>query len=182
MRFFLKTVGEFIVELLWLVAVFAAFLLIGCGPVPFPRNASPNYTRYTFTETARTRAGIRVDDPRQELYLDWLDVVVGHTFNCLHMAPVLPPEFGVKVPPDWVVSACSGAQVFPCNVGNAGCVAKGQTPTEQCPCRCRAVVQDQRIIVTAPNLEVFPGRLVTLLTGVENPWADDRLKTCAVLP
>lgn len=150
--------------------------LIGCSPA-FPENHSPNVTAYPFRPTGRTPGGIAVDDPGAELDLVQLDQAAAGVLACLG-AGGLPESFGVKVAPDWVVSTCSGEQVFPCDIGPEGCWAKGLTPTGACPCRCRAVVQDQRLIVTVPRMTVLPGRLVTLLTGVENPWADAELAPC----
>lgn len=146
-------------------------LAAGCG-APFPLNHSPNYTDYPFKVTGHSPAGIPVDDPRGDLDLTALDAKVSSVLGCLGAGP-LPREFGVKVAPDWSVSACSGQQVFPCAIGPEGCQAKGLTPTADCPCRCRAVVQDNAIIVTVPAMTVLPGRLVSLLTGAENPWLSE---------
>lgn len=157
-------------------------VLTGCKPLPFPNNASPNYTHYTFEPNRTTPGGIGVDDARHELGLVDVDVLSVAVGACLG-APDLPADFGVKVPLDWYISPCSGEQVFPCDIGPEGCLDKGQRPSAACPCRCRAVVQDARLIVTAPNLRVYAGRLVALWTGVENPWAVPDLAACAsILP
>lgn len=156
-------------------------LLCGCDPGPFPNNYSPNYTSLRFTETTTTPSGVSVDDPRSELDLVLVDQVIAKTLQCMHVSATLPPEFGVKVPERWWVSSCTGSQIFDCNIGNEGCYAKGQTPTAECPCKCRAVVQDNRYIITTPNMVVLPGRLITLITGIENPWADASLADCAHL-
>ncbi len=149
--------------------------LMSCAP--FPANDSPNVTAYAFVPTTRSPAGIAVDDPRAELDLVLLDQEVARVRACVGAGP-LPEAFGVLVAPDWYVSPCSGEQVFPCAIGPEGCRAKGLEPTDACPCRCRAVVQDRRLVVTVPRATVLPGRLVALLTGVEDPWADPELSKC----
>jgi hypothetical protein len=76
----------------------------------------------------------------------------------------------VAVAPDWHKSACSGQEVFPCSVGDSPCKAKGQVPTAQCPCYCRAMIQNNTTIWVTPNRKLLPAYAVTMLTGCNNPW------------
>lgn len=74
----------------------------------------------------------------------------------------------VIVPP-WHTS-CLGEQVFTCSVPDASCEAKGETPTPECPCSCRSIIQGNSTIVTTPNLKIYPQELTELLTGCEWPY------------
>jgi hypothetical protein len=144
----------------------------------YPELAAPNYTAY------RYKSGI---DPRLDVVRVWrkIDAVS----DCVRrVRPMMTPAqereaqcfskptyalrscLSIQLADDWRYSACTGAQVFPCNVPNASCELKGQTPTADCPCSCRAIIQDNTAIVTAPNLELLPGQLTTMLTGCFNPW------------
>jgi len=88
----------------------------------------------------------------------------------------------VKIPPDWYKGCidenwqyCSnvpgcGEEVFPCKVDPALCEAKGFTPTPECPCACRAMIQDNNTIVTAPNMHLYKSELIRLITSCNNIW------------
>lgn len=78
----------------------------------------------------------------------------------------------VKIATDWSVSPCSGQQVFPCNIDPAVCEAKGIEVTEECPCMCRSMIQDENVIITTPDLYLFRGELARMITGCNNPWFD----------
>lgn len=76
----------------------------------------------------------------------------------------------VKIAPDWYVSACSGQEVFPCDIPPQVCIDKGLEITDECPCRCRSAIQDENVVVTTPNLYLFRGELARMITGCNNPW------------
>ncbi|MEA3272143.1 MAG: hypothetical protein U9P90_00570 [Patescibacteria group bacterium] len=76
----------------------------------------------------------------------------------------------VKIASDWSVSSCSGQQVFPCDINPAVCEAKGIEVTDECPCMCRSMLQDENTVVTTPNLYLFRGELARMVTGCNNPW------------
>lgn len=177
----------------------AALALGGCGIGPaYPDTGRPNFTDYSFVATATTPGGIEIDDPQHQLNIAELDATVANVVSCLSQfkdAPMTEAEkteytcFGtadltlkyglrVMVPADWHVSACTGYEIFPCKVPDASCEEKGMTPTTSCPCSCRAMIQDNSIIVTAPNLQLFPAQLAQLLTGCEQPWHPGRLLAC----
>lgn len=69
---------------------------------------------------------------------------------------------------EWHVSECTGEQVFSCNVGPQRCAEKGQTG--ECPCSCRAQIQDNTTVWTTPNQKLLAAYIVTLLTGCLSPW------------
>ncbi len=171
-------------------------VLSGCG-VTYPDSNRPNYTSYAFHHTYTTNLGIQVDDPKHELDVGSLDKTIVNVENCLaEIKPLtddekvtylcygdnpvysIKYELNVQVPDDWYISDCSGKEVFPCTVPDASCEAKGLTPTNSCPCSCRAMIQDNTTIITAPNLELFPAQLVQLLTGCAQIWHGGRLQRC----
>ena len=150
----------------------------------YPNLNAPNYTNYTVSPSLTQ--GLLIDDPSHQLDISKLQSKISAVQLCvsrLYLTEAQQSEgqcYGrssgklesclvVKVAPDWRISPCTGSEVFPCNVPFASCAAKGQTPNS-CPCSCRAIIQDQGIIVTTPNLELFPGQLTTVLTGCFNPW------------
>ncbi len=167
------------------------FVFQGCAGSsddPFPKDKSPNVTQFDFKPNRQSFTyGIPVDDKQFLLEMDALDTMFAQTIQCLSAIGEvsltdlarLPTEFGVLVPTTFYVSPCTGEEVFECFVAPESCSAKGYEPSSVCPCRCRSVIQDHRIIVTTPNMKVLPGKLVTLITGVENPWADAKLAHCA---
>lgn len=76
----------------------------------------------------------------------------------------------VAVVPDWTLSCDGTEQVFSCRIGPQRCIEKGQMPTAECPCRCRATIQDQTTIWITPNKRLLSAYTVTMLTGCLSPW------------
>ena len=83
----------------------------------------------------------------------------------------------VKVAPDWHYSCNHEYAIFSCNIPDDGCLAKGLTPTPECPCSCRSTIQGSDLITT-PELIALSGELVRLVTGFNNPWTVEPLKAC----
>lgn len=176
----------------------ALVLLTGCPPsYPcYPNAHRPNYTSYQTTVTYRTPGGISVDDAKLQLDPALVDDIAADVLGCLEAAAPLDanesamamcgraPVYEIrsclvlKVPDNWYTSNCTGSQLFPCNVPNQSCLNKGLTPTNSCPCACRASIQDEAVIVTAPNLELLPGKMVELFTGCSQIWRIQRLAMC----
>lgn len=173
-------------------------LVAGCGSPPcYPTSARYNVTGYARSPGRSSPGyGFAVDDPGAELDLQSVDHTVANVIECVQEVwPTMTPEerqrarctgtpaiearscLVVQVPPDWYVSPVTGNQIFPCDVGDAPCLAKGQVPTAANPCSCRAIIQDQSRVLTAPNLELFPARLTELLTGCDDIWQTP-LKAC----
>lgn len=172
---------------------------IGCNTTPpcYPSNY-PNYTAYQVTVTHDTAGGIHLDDPTHQLDPDRVDRTVQRVQECLaslNTVPLSNEEFAqaecygsvaletrscfvVKLAPDWHVSQCSTEELFPCSVPDVSCTEKGLTPTPECPCQCRAMVQDNTVLITTPNMRLFPAYLTTLLTGCNRPWTT-RLAPCS---
>lgn len=71
---------------------------------------------------------------------------------------------------DWHWSCDGNEQVFTCSVGPQRCLEKGQVPTPDCPCSCRAQIQDNTTVWTTPNRKLLAAYLVTLFTGCLSPW------------
>lgn len=152
-----------------------------------------------FTQTATTPTlHVAVDDPHNELDLALVDEKLQRTLSCIQniaQTGFTDEEFTkgecwtrqidtdfrecleIKVAPDWTYNCSGTEQVFPCNIGDQRCLEKGQTPTPECPCRCRGVIQDNMIVVT-PNLRLLNATFTTMLTGCLSPWVG-RLAECS---
>lgn len=83
----------------------------------------------------------------------------------------------IKIAPDFRASCDGQYKIFPCRVPEQGCLDKGLVPTPECPCSCRSTIQDSDLITT-PDFVVLSGELVRMVTGFNNPWAVNPLKTC----
>lgn len=171
-------------------------LITGCGNPPCYVGDHGNYTNHVRSQIVAVSPmyGFSVDDPKGELDLAKLDMTVSAIVECIgSILPLTMSEYQtaecvgqpssevrscivVKVP-EWHVSSCTGSQLFPCSVPVLSCLNKGQTPTLECPCSCRAIIQDNSMILTTPNLELFPARLTELLTGCPQIW-NTRLSKC----
>lgn len=166
---------------------FIPFLLLtSCMPdICYP--ARGNYQMiegYDVTPTFRTSShGFVIDDPKNELNDEVLDRTVSNVVKCLKDAgppnkvqrregwcigdwtPEIRSCLVIKVAPEWRPSCSGQGEVFSCAAPVESCRAKGLEPTAECPCSCRAAVQGSGMIVTTPNLELVPWRLVELLSG-----------------
>jgi hypothetical protein len=84
----------------------------------------------------------------------------------------------IKVPDDLYKSKCSDEWLFPCDVDDQYCLAKGIVPTEECPCSCRATVQDNNNLITNHVLNVLWGELARVVTTCNNPWVVPQIQGC----
>lgn len=155
--------------------------LASCGK-PCYETGYGNYTSYPEPDTSIPEAQAVIDRVLaclEPLKTTWLSPEEAAEAQCYGTPDIRQKScLRVAIPPDWRVSACSGEQVFPCQVPDASCLQKGQTPTAQCPCMCRAMIQDDTTVWTTPNLKLLPAYLTTLLTGCRNPWTPTLAK-CA---
>lgn len=163
-----------------------------------------NVTGYDIEADRYTPKGIGIDDPINPEFALNATELDGHVDDleaCLNenflLNPVITEERGhcltwkfpnglrikrecltVKVPDDLYQSPCSDQWLFPCDVDDQYCVAKGIVPTEECPCNCRATVQDNNSIVTNHVLNVFKGELARIITTCNNPWIVPQIMGC----
>lgn len=176
-----------------------SFVLIACGPTRPPPCYPPqyrwNYTSFPVLDVQSVSGQVwKAADPGHELDLQQVARAIEATRECV--AAVLPLSDAeslqgdchgtptteirdclvVEVPP-WHISPCSGAQLFSCDVPIQSCLNKGLVPDPKCPCSCRAFIQDNTVLLTTPNLELFPARLTELLTGCDQIWGT-RLSIC----
>jgi len=99
--------------------------------------------------------------------------------------------FAVFVPRDHYVSACSGEQLVPSRPALKECTIKGlkipdkcvglrQPQLPDCPCVCnhRAVLQNNAVIITAPNLKLYKAELARLVLAATNPWLQPKVAVC----
>ena len=174
-------------------------LAIGCA-ASFYHGMYRSVTSYNIQPVTRTPGGIHVDRSGNNIDLDDLDKKTAQVETCLAknfpdgrlspevqsashcIRPTFDPFFHrdaayVKIAPDWHVG-CEGEQVFPCNVDPKLCEAKGFVPTKQCPCECRSTIQNDNVVVTTPNLYLYKGELIRLMTGCNNIWTTQKLASC----
>jgi len=180
-----------------LLAIFA-LLLVGC-PRKGYRSWFSNVTNYKYDvkKAKKTPAGVRYFAPAKDdtqAFRDKLDVLTHELAACL---PKIDPKWQVRrdwfvvfVPPDWYVSTCSKQQLVPSTPPCRGCRKKGldipdkccglRKPTAECPCVCnmRAVVQDNYVIVTSPNLLLYKAELARLITNNNNVWGHEQIRKC----
>lgn len=157
-----------------------------------------NVTSYGFKQSRVTPGGISVDDPYAQVSDTAIDEATAATEACLAALPELTPaqavaakclvtplpkvidrkRIAVQVPPDWYTSSCTGQQLFPCTIDVAYCRVKPELDEITCKCNCRATVQDDRVIVTAPNLRLYRAELLRLVTSCNYVWVKP-LEACA---
>jgi len=135
------------------------------------RNGYMNITDYEVSTNLVTEKGIRVDDPLFQLDLAELDRQTDALEACLEIS-IRRECLTVKVAPDWYISPCSDQQLFPCDINPQVCEDKGVILTEECPCNCRAMIQNETTIIVTPNLYIYRGELARMITGINNPWAE----------
>jgi hypothetical protein len=93
--------------------------------------------------------------------------------------PIDRSEFKVRVAADWLLSCDGKQQVLPILADPKGCVAKGFTPTAECPCRWRAGINCPNTIVTTPNFFLFKDALLRFILDSSNPWGHPTIARCA---
>ena len=173
--------------------IIAFLFLISCqNPCYF--NNYANVTNYPTTPNTATPKGIAVRTNGQDVDLLKIDALTDYVESCLGI-PVKRDCLSVVIPDDWY-PACEDPtqQVFPCKVSPQLCADKGfeidpdcvpgQLPDEKCPCpcNCRATIQDENVIITAPNLKLYSAELIRMVTGVNNIWTNDETVKCYIDP
>ncbi len=196
-----------ILRALEVIAPMLFFLVVASVP-SCPRTRYPvnfaNVTSYQpdASKGTRTPGGILTVGRPQDItgaFRDQLDLRVNQMDKCLQQQgwPALQRRwFGVFVPSDWYVSACTGQQLIPSRADYRLCEQKRDpqgnpikmpvacrgvvkpTAACSCPCNFRATIEDNFWIVTAPDLRLLKTELARLHTGVMQPWGHDRIKGC----
>lgn len=146
------------------------------------------YTSYRYNRTDRTASGIGVDASRAKIVdLAKLDARVDAIEACLrpllrqyaHITdeqriawgcwpenyadePIKRGCFTVTLVDP--VQGCLGFDLLPDRAPDASCTSKGLTPTDECPCRFREVIQGSAsIITTSTRMPLWD--LVSIVTG-----------------
>jgi len=168
----------------FLCGLIFVFCLLGCGPPPnqdCPPNFFQNLTSYTVNPTYVTKSGISVDSS-YPIDLDDLDRRLGLIRACIRakMAQELDPSWqclGYRaIPPLSCLTikvvepypSCSEWQLLPVPAPDQLCIDKGLTPTPECKCMWRNLVQDDWVIITPPALYLWEA--ASSLTGCRNIW------------
>ena len=161
-----------------------------------------NFDHYTVDPTNTTPSGIAYDPSGLSVDGALIDRLVDEVETCLQGVAVngeLPPDvvsqsecagktiafpinrksFVVKIASDWIYSCDQSEQLLPVAAPNSGCVAKGETPTAQCPCEWRAGIKCPNAIITTPSLYLFKDPLIRFITSCKNPWANSQMAVCA---
>lgn len=153
-----------------------------------------DYTHYTYKKTDTTQKGIAVDASMvQTVNLARIDERVDKIEACLrpllrqysHLTedqrkawgcwprdykdePLKRNCFAIKLVPP--VQGCMGWDMLPDRAPDQGCIDKGLTPTVECPCRWREVIQgDSLIVTTSTRMPLWD--LVSIVTGCAGPGA-----------
>jgi hypothetical protein len=112
--------------------------------------------------------GLQLDDPNCEV--DFVDLMhqIEYLDECIE-EDIRWACITVKVAPDWEVSPHTGAQLFPCERPESVCERK-EGYLDEYECDCRAIIQDETTVITAPNLALFKAEIVRMVTGINDPW------------
>lgn len=153
------------------------FLVASCRQPCYPEPQLSNFTSYPQPATTPTSDVMsqleKVENCLAPLKTEWLSDQENKDAECIGRAGAaleLRACLRVSVAPDWYISSCSGEQIFPCTVGEERCLEKGLAPDPNCPCSCRAQIQDMTTIWVTPNKKLLSAYAVTLLTGCLSPW------------
>lgn len=192
----------------WPVVLVAVGFLACYGGDECRRYTYTNQFNYEVDFNQTTPQGIAIDLSGQDVSPELIDRLTDEVEQCLAETfgnpPVLPPAvvqdaqcrddtfslpinrecFAVKIPNDWQISCDGTQQVLPISstayvAPDELCEAKGLTVTPECPCRWRAGLQDNYIIVSTPSLYVYKDPLIRMVTGCNNPWGHPALSQCA---
>lgn len=130
-----------------------------------------------------TPDGIEVDTSGQVIDLLLIDKLYNETKDCLSQSykddknfnSIWCPEkfyirstlncIKVKIPNDWSWSCYGEEQLLRDRAPDEGCIAKGFTIEESCPCKWRGGVQGDDTIIVTPNLRMFKEEAAKIITG-----------------
>jgi hypothetical protein len=152
-----------------LISILSLFPIYGCVPECYYGDLFDDITDYDVMPNIFLEEGIKLDDPLGEIDIEELKRQMQAFEKCTNIS-VKWSCITLKVPHDWYISLCSGQQLFPCNISDKVCLDKDLPISEECPCNCRATIQDSTTIIVTPNLLLFRGELARMITGMNNPW------------
>lgn len=172
----------------WIAALLVVAFNATCAPEPYDEcNPAPDpyATSYEPRPDVATPLGVRVDRRGQNVDLNRVDAAVAQVEACLGR-PIRAECLRVYVPERWQVS---------CESSNGGrymllsdhpappeaCEAKGFDPDPRCPCLWRVLTQGSTIIAP-PDLRMLPAGIVSVATGIADPWPGDLAECAAPLP
>lgn len=159
------------------------------------------FNRYSVGATQTTPDGIRFDASGLATSATLIDRLTNEVERCLflkfpeRLSDVAAAQAGcsgdarfhtidrhsfvVKVAGDWRLTCDGQQQVLPVVAPSAGCAAKGQHTTPECPCSYRAGIKCPNILVVTPSLYIYKDVLIRFLYDCVDPWANADLATCA---
>ena len=173
----------------------------GCDEVAWGYPEHGLFNRYAIRETRTTPDGIRFDDGGQGISSELIDRLTNEVERCLFdrfperlsdeakaqascygdttFRSIDRGSFVVKVASDYKLTCDGEQQVLPVVAPSAGCLAKGQHTTPECPCSYRAGIECPNILVVTPSLYIYKDVLIRFLYGCSDPWANADLAACA---
>lgn len=151
-----------------------------CHPAPDPYDTS-----YAPRPDVSTPLGVRVDRNGQSVDLNRVDAAVAQVGACLGR-PLRAECLRVYVPTAWKLSCmeANGGRFMLLSdhpAEQSACEAKGFAPDPACPCLWRVLTQGG-MVIAPPDLRMLPAGIVSIATGVADPWASDIAACAAPLP
>lgn len=191
----------------WSIEFLATFLSVGLSACSDSKPCiNYNYQsqfNYQINATLITPKGIQVDPTGQTISLKLIDQKFDEVEKCLtdtfgnpaHIPsdlalkaqcenstfdlPIHRSCITVKIPNDWLWNCDGTEQLLPALAPQSLCNAKGLSKDPNCPCRWRAGIQDDFVIVATPDLYLIKDPLIRIATGCNNPWIDELAKCAA---
>jgi len=169
--------------------IFLALMLGGCWrqttPTPGNRCVGAGHWRsgqiWPVTPNVVTPGGAHVDTSGFTVDLADIDARVKAVAECFG-ATVQDACPVIKIAPGATRSCYGDYLLLP--VGDSdptGCLRKGQTPTPECPCRWRVLIQRDGSIAVPPDLYNLGDALARIFGHVDDPWLNDKTAKCALL-
>lgn len=159
--------------------------LVACQTQPcYPEDDLTNFTDFAAPavsdpgSVATLAAVVQCLAPLNQMWLSDQEAMDAECLGPRHIEVRSCLKIGIVT--DWHLSPCTGEEVFLCDVGPERCEEKNETPTAECPCSCRAQIQDDTVVWSTPNHRLLAAYLVTLLTGCLSPWTST-LAPCSSL-
>lgn len=182
------------------IAILSIVIFVACGEDSSGRcyqNFYQNITNYEVSPDVVTPSGIKVDAGGYAVDLVALDARIAKIEACIQAAAAESLALSAEEKKSWqclrevdsdqklsreclvikvvtpTFSKCSDWQFIGVMAPDEGCLAKGLTPTSECPCMWRTAVQDDNIVITPPAMYLWEvGRIMTSCNDVwHSPYA-----------